>query len=90
MCPDNLRLVKSIGIWRTKKRMLAIKVELKIFLDSVYRIRNTNPRDTISSDSAVAIMIGKKEINRFKYVEEPVIEKGENPVLMKIGIKETA
>jgi len=86
ICPDNLRLVKSMGMWRIKKRMLAMKVELKVFFDSIYKVLKTNPRDTISSDIAVTSIMGIKEINR---VRSAGIKKGRVLVLMKVEMSET-
>ena len=52
--PVSLVFVNNIGTWRKKKRMLAKKEELIIFPDSSYNLFKIKPRESISSDIAVA------------------------------------
>lgn len=52
--PVIFALANRNGTWRKKKRILAKKDEVYIFFDSSYSLLRINPRDSISSDIAVA------------------------------------
>lgn len=79
--PFKWGIVKRIGMWIKKKRILAVKVEVKAFFESSYNLFKIKPRESISSVAPVAsevIRSGKKEnIEIFPFPRE------ENPPCFK-------